>query len=289
MEFVHLVVKCVLLCVKVKRLFVVNLVIFQKSGLFLRFFTSRIPAQKPSYNSSPRKVISPSSSTAIKPFQSSLRNTATPRGVELASKKTGIAPRSVETPKYKANLTSSTYLSSSTRTPSTPVSKTINSRLTSSTSVPSSAYTVNRTVSTSPSYHPIPRKATNLSATPTRSNHGNETPEAIARLDRELERVPIEQKSQYSLFQRVRVRGTDGKLHLATVQFVGRTRGTKKIMYGVLYQDNYGPEGNGTYYVCQQVSVIIYRIDITVQKIQSYQNMYLKVIFYLVSEDEMNR
>lgn len=204
-------------------------------------------AGKSLYSPSPRRTMTPSTSTAIKSIQPISRNSATPRGVEQATRKTGIVPRTVETPKYKSVRTTQTYVSA-VRTPSTPTAKTVSSRITGNTPSSSSAYTVNR-VHSSPRQTPVPRKASNLSATPIRSLPPTDSPEYIARMDRELEKVPLEQKTAFSLFQRVRVRGKDGKPHPALVQYVGRTKGSKRVVYGVFYQDSYSPEGNGTYFV----------------------------------------
>ena len=165
------------------------------------------------------------------------RTSHTPRGIEQASKKTGVTPRSVNTPIYSNN-----QRMTASRVNSTPTSA-LSSRLTSSKS---NTYMVNRTQITSPQ---APRKATGLS-TLTPSRYGNDTPDAIARLDRELEPVPVDQKTQYSLFQRVKVKGKDNKIHSAMIQYVGRTKGSKKIMYGIYCQDHYKSEGDGTYYVC---------------------------------------
>lgn len=219
--------------------------IFEMSEVLHFILMSRKNAGKSLYTPSPRRTMTPSTSTAIKSIQAISRNSATPRGVEQATRKTGIVPRTVETPKYKSVRTTQAYVSA-VRSPSTPTPKTVTSRITGNT--PSSAYTVNR-VHSSPRQTPVPRKASNLSATPLRSLQSTDSPEYIARMDRELEKVPLEQKTAFSLFQRVRVRGNDGKPHPALVQYVGRTKGSKRVVYGVFYQDSYSPEGNGTYFV----------------------------------------
>lgn len=203
----------------------------------------------------PRRTMTPSysslsaplsSSTAIKPMPVNRRVQSTPRGANAAAQKTGITPRTVDSA-YGSRLSSAVSASS-------PVSKSVSSRIPAGTG----PYTVSKTSRfssaagsmgspTGPSSASGPRRVQSLAGTPQRSLRGDG--DAMSRLDRELEPYTVDMHAKYKCYASVFVLGADGRHHPATINQIMRTRGSKRLFYGVTYSDGYRPAAPNFYVV----------------------------------------
>lgn len=202
----------------------------------------------------PRRTITPSysslstplsSSTAIKPMPVNRRVQSTPRGANAAAQKTGITPRTVDSA-YGSRLSSAVSASS-------PVSKPVSSRLPTGTG----PYTVNKTSRfssvagsvgspTGPGSASGPRRVQSLASTPQRTMRDGDT---ISRMDRELEAYTVDMHAKYKLYASVFVLGADNRHHPATINQIMRTRGSKRLFYGVTFSDGYRPASPSFYVV----------------------------------------
>lgn len=208
----------------------------------------------------PRRTMTPSysslsaplsSSTAIKPMPVNRRVQSTPRGANAAAQKTGITPRTVDSA-YGSRL------SSVVSAPS-PVSKAVSSRIPAGTG----PYTVSKTSRFSSAAGSVgsptgpssasgansasgPRRVQSLAGTPQRSMRSDS--DAVSRLDRELEAYTVDMHSKYKCYASVFVLGADGRHHPATINQIMRTRGSKRLFYGVTFSDGYRP-ATASFYV----------------------------------------
>ena len=206
----------------------------------------------------PRRTMTPSysslstplsSSTAIKPMPVNRRVQSTPRSANAAAQKTGITPRTVDSA-YGSRLSSAVSASS-------PVSKAVASRIPAGTG----PYTVSKTSRFSSAAGSVgsptgpsstssasgPRRMQSLAGTPQRSMRSDG--DAVSRLDRELEPYTVDMHSKFKCYASVLVLGADGRHHPATINQIMRSRGSKRLFYGVTFSDGYRPATPSFYVV----------------------------------------